>query len=483
MSEFTGFRDFREFLTAAEQRGLLRRIRRTVDRSWEPACLAKLMFHGLPMEQRFGFHFDKVDGSEFPLVTAAIGASISNYALALGVEPERINDRWNDALNRLVPPTIVATAPCQEVVRLGRDARLGALPIPVWTPRKDAGPYITTVTVNRSAETGIQNMGVYRTQVRDDHSVIVNLSPGRQGHEFAQTYLKQGEPAPIAWVVAADPAVYLAAVANLPIGFDEIMVAGGLRHDPVELVRAQTSNLFVPANAEIVIEGEVLPGRMATEGPFGESAGYMSGTARRPVARITAITHRRNALYYGLSSQMPPSESTVMQSLSNAGLYLHMLRKDYGETSVRDAYIDLMFGGGASHITISMTPEDPEHAKRVGRIVADNTLIKRITIVDADIDIRDRIDMDWVMSAHFDPARDTEIVGGFPMPADHAVSPDEQGRKMGGKIIIDATRSVDTGANSLPPRELMLKAREIWRDEGLPEIEIAGRLRKRLDRG
>jgi UbiD family decarboxylase len=245
-------------------------------------------------------------------------------------------------------------------------------------------------------------------------------------------------------------------------------------------VKAVTPDLLVPAQAEMIIEGEVLPGRCATEGPFGESAGYMSEAAPKPVARITAITHRRDAICYGLASQMPPSESTTLQSLSNAALIRKQLRHDWGEPGVRDVWIDLMFGGGAAHGIVSLRVEGPGHARRVGRLLAARTPLKRITIVDEDIDVRDRTDLDWVMSSHVDPARDTEVIGGFPASMDHAVTPDAAGRKIGSKLVIDATRSLDTGPFSLPLPELMVQARQTWEGAGLPELPADNRVRKRL---
>ena len=476
-------RTLREFLEVAERHGRLRRMSLPVDRLWEPGCLVKWVFQGLPMQQRFGLRFDKVTGSPFPLVTGALGASVESYAQALGVSPGEVNEHWVRALLAPRMPVTVEAAPCQEVVHTGDAVDLGILPVPVWTPARDPAPYITTCVVNRHADTGVQNMGVYRTPVRDRNSVIVNLAPGRQGHACARTYLDRGKPAPIAWVIGPPPAVYLAAVANLPMGTDEVTVAGGLQGAPVELVRAKTSDLLVPALAEMIIEGEVLPGEMAPEGPFGESAGYMSDVMPKPVARITAITHRRDAIFYGLASQMPPSESTTLQSLSNAGLILKSLRHDHGEATVRDAWIDLMFGGGAAHIVVSMRQTRPGHAREVGRLIARSTPLKRITMVDEDIDVRDRTDLDWVMSSHFDPVRDVEILTGFPAGMDHAVIPDAEGRKIGSKLVIDATRSLDTGQVSLPPADLMARAWDTWRAAGWPEISSPERLRRRLGRG
>ncbi|MBN8280607.1 MAG: UbiD family decarboxylase, partial [Gammaproteobacteria bacterium] len=449
---------FREFLAAAEQAGRLKRVAGPVDPLWEPGSLVKWVFQGLPPAQRFGLRFDRVGDSPFPLVTGALGASVDSYAQALGVAPAGINDRWEQALLQPVPPVVVRDAPCQAVVLTGGDVDLGRLPIPVWTPGRDPAPYLTTCVVNRHAGTGVQNMGVYRTRVRGADSVIVNLAPGRQGHACAQTDLLEGRPSPIAWVIGAEPAVYLAAVANLPMGVDELTVAGALMGAPIELVKARTSDLLVPANAEFVIEGEVLPGVMEPEGPFGESAGYMSDVEARPVARITAITHRRDAIFCGLASQIPPSESTTLQSLSNAALIRKLLRHDHGEPTVRDAWIDGMFGGGASHIVISMTPRHPGHAREVGRLVARTTSLKRVTVVDEDIDVHDREDLDWVMSSHVDPQRDVEILTGFPAAMDHSVTPDAAGRKLGSKLVVDATRSLDTGTVSLPPAGLMDRA-------------------------
>lgn len=475
------YRDFREFLAVAEQRGKVRRIRNGVDRTWEPGCLIKWMYQALPDNERFGLFFEKVNGSDFPLVTGALGASSETYALALGVEPAEVNKLWIEGLLNPRAPRVVEQAPCQEVVRIGKEARLGALPIPVWTPGKDVGPYITTITVTRHAETGKQNMGVYRTKVRDDHSVVCNLRPTRQGYRNSRTYLDKGKPAPIAWVVATEPVIHLATVANMPYGVDEITVAGGLKGEPIDLIKAKTVDLLVPANAEIIIEGEVLD-EIDEEGPFGEFAGFMGTKGPRPVIRITAITHRKDAIYYGYSSQMPPSESTVLQSLTNAPVLLKMLRHDYGDPSIRDVFIDLTFGGLLAHCIVSMKPEAPGHAKRVGRLIADATLIKRVTVVDDYIDIHDPLHVEWALNSFYSPARDTIIIGDVYAGLDPSLRVVNGVKELGSKVVIDATQTVEAGEYSLPKKDTMMKALDVWRQAGLPEFEISKRLRSRLDR-
>jgi UbiD family decarboxylase len=282
-------------------------------------------------------------------------------------------------------------------VLTGQQASLGTLPIVTWTPGKDKAPYLTTIVVTRDHDTGVRNMGVYRTMVRDNHSVVVNLSPNRQGTRNVRTWTEKGKNAPIAWVIATEPVVHLATVANLPYGRDEIELAGGLKGEPIDLVRCKTIDLMIPANAEIIVEAEIAPGDLDDEGPFGEFAGYMGVVDKRPVAHVTAITHRRDPIFYGYTSQMPPSESTTIQSLMNAGVILQTLRDHIGEQSVHDVWIDLTFGGLLAHCVVAMTPRFPGHGKRVGRTVADISLFKRVTLVDADVDIRDHSHVEWAM--------------------------------------------------------------------------------------
>ena len=478
------FEDFRGFLAIAEDRGFLRRVTKSVDRSWEPACLAKWMFQALPNDDRFGLLFDNVEGSDFPLVIGAIGASTHSYALALGVAPEGIIALWEDALLNQIPPTVVEHAPCQEIVRIGAEVRLSDLPIPTWTPGKDVGPYITTTTLTRHAETGAQNQGVYRTMVRDDRHVVANLNPGRQGYMQCCTHFDRGQPAPIAWVIGAHPTVQVSSVANMPYGVEEINVAGGLNRKSIEVVKCKTHDILVPASAEIIIEGKVLPGEFDSEGPFGEFAGYMSPISEKPVVQITAITHRRDAIYCGYTSQMPPSESTVLQSLSNSGVLFKTLRHDHGEPDVKDVHIDLTFGGLLAHCIVAVKCKLPGEAKRIGRLIADSTPLKRVTVVDEYVDIRDPLHVEWAMNSHYNPARDTIIIDDvyFPMHMDPSVRVDNLATELGSKVVIDATQTVDAGELSLPPKEMMMKALDVWKEVGLPEFEIPKRAASRIER-
>lgn len=476
-------RDIREHLAALEAKGKLRRIQKTVSHTWELSCLARWMFQALPDEERFGLLFERVNGFDIPVMTGVLGASRETYAIGLEVEPDEIINRWVQALLHPVPPRVVESGPSQEVVHLGDDVNLSAIPIPIWTPGKDLAPYVSTIVISRDCDTGVQNTATYRSMVRDQRHLVINLTPGRHGTLCYESYVTKGKPAPFAWVVGTEPVIHLSAVANVPYGTDEMTIAGGLKGEPVEVVKAKTVDLLVPANAEFIIEGEIHPDEFSDEGRFGEFAGYMGPVGKRPLVTITAITHRKDPMYYGYISQMPPSESTVIQSLTNAGVIVKLLRHDLGHNTVKDAHIDLTYGGLLAHGIIAMKPLYPGHAKRVGRLAAEATLLKRVTIVDDDIDIRDPMHMDWALNSRFNAVRDTIIIDNVFTPAvmDPTVRVRDGQVEMSSKLILDATEKEDAGDISLPPKALMMKALAVWKEIGLPEFKIPKRVKSLLE--
>ena len=476
--------NLRDFLAVLEAAGKLKRVTKEVDPSWEPAALAKWMYQAVPEADRVGLLFENVRGSELPLAVGALGASAQTVALALGTTPERINERIVNALLHKHAPVVVADAPVQERVLLGADADLGRLPIPVWTPGKDIGPYITQNVVTRNADTGVQNVAVYRTQVLGAREVIINLSPGgRHGTMNWQSWKAKGQRAPIAWVIGPEPAVTIASVGNLPFGSDEIEFAGGIAGAPIELVRCKTIDLLVPANAQMIIEG-VITDRLHAEGPFGEFAGFMGDVAERPVVEITAITMRHDAIFYGFTSQMPPSESTIVQSLTNSGVWLKVLREDLSEKSVIDIAIDKTFGGLLGHAYVAVNARLPLDAKRIGRLIAALAPVKMVTLVDGDVDVRDPLHIEWAMNSCFLPARDTDIITDtFSVVAiDPSLRNADGSVSRGSKIVFDATQKHAAGKFSLPDQAIMDRAHESWREIGLPEFAIPPRVRSRIAR-
>jgi UbiD family decarboxylase len=181
---------------------------------------------------------------------------------------------------------------------------------------------------------------------------------------------------------------------------------------------------------------------------------------------------------------MPPSESTTIQSLVNAGVILQTMRDHVGDLAVQDVFIDQTFGGALAHAIVAITPQVPGHGKRVGRTIADITPVKRVTVVDADVDIRDPSHVDWALNSRFSPQRDTIIIDDVyvPLQIDPSVRDARGNVTQGSKIILDATRKIDAGPLSLPPKELMMNALAVWRECELPAFEIPRRARLRIDR-
>ncbi|MFB6129427.1 MAG: UbiD family decarboxylase domain-containing protein, partial [Salinigranum sp.] len=173
--------EMRTHIENLESAGLLQRVSKPVDKDWEIGCMARWIYHGVPEDQRFGILFEDVSGFDAPVMTAVLGASRHTYAQALGCAPDEIHDRWREALSHPREPTAVDDAPVQAVVETGADASLADVPIPIWTPGKDAGPYVTALVVTKNRETGVQNMATYRSQVLDDSTIAINLTPGRHG--------------------------------------------------------------------------------------------------------------------------------------------------------------------------------------------------------------------------------------------------------------------------------------------------------------
>lgn len=484
--------EMRDHINNLEASGLLQRVSEPVDRNWEIGCMARWLYQGLDETDRFGLLFDDVEGFDIPVMTAVLGASREVYARSLGVEPDGIHDRWRTALNNPLEPELIADAPVKEHVDLGDGASLDDIPIPVWTPRKDAGPYITALVITKNRETGVQNMATYRCQVVDGDTIAINITPGRHGYMDYQSYVEAGEVAPVAIAVAAEPAAHLSGIANVDYDRDEATVAGGLLDEPLERVMAETADLEVPANAEFIIEGEIDPSDRIEEGPFGEFAGYMGEVFEKPVFDVTAISHRDDPIYYGYISQMPPSESTTIQSISNAAMYHKQLNEDLGHQSVSDVYIDRTYGGLLAHCLIRMDPQYSSHAMEVGQLVANISALKRVTVVDDDVDIRDPMHIDWAMNSRYNPQRDTHIVEDVYLPAvlDPSVQLDAKGRPTTSKLVVDATEEMEMEDGipvvkkpdlSIPPKDLMVDALDSWDASDLPEFEPNDRMQLMLD--
>src|SRR5437868_1544532 len=327
------FQSFRSFLEQLERAGELRRIGQPVDTDLVLAEWANREMKSAGGGKALLFENALIDGkrSTFPVAINTMG-SHKRVAAALGVNditdlaqeiqlilkakpPTDLREGWSllkQGLHLLhARPKQVSDAACQEIVRkMDGDGGFSLADLPIlkcWP--KDGGRFITLPNVHtRDPETGARNVGVYRMQVYDNNTTGMHWQVHKVGARHGKRYYELGEPMPVAVTIGGDPVYTFAATAPLPDGLDELFFAGFLRKKSIELVRCKTVDVDVPADVDFVLEGYVQPGEMRPEGPFGDHTGFYTAVEDYPVFHLTAITHRREAIYPTTIVGVPPME-------------------------------------------------------------------------------------------------------------------------------------------------------------------------------
>ena len=471
------YADLREYLAVLEKKGLLCHVTAEVDKDWEVSAVCRQTFRTIPQERRPALMFDHIKGSDIPLVVGILGGSRTIYATALGTDLDGVWDTWARGKNP-IPPQLVDSGPCQEVVLMGEDADIEMLPAPVWTVGQDPGPYHTSpFVISRDPETRVQNVGTYRVQVKGPRKGGVMINPQRGMMQHIRKNESQGSGTEAAIVFGTDPVIGLTAVSPFPMGVDELAAAGGIRGEAVKVVRCKTVDLEVPATAEIVIEGRVPFQGREKEGPFGEYAGYMGSGGNNPVFEVTCITHRRNPIYQAFLSQMPPSESSCIKSFGREMEIRRHLRDSLG-LPVHDVCLPES-GSATATVIVSLRKQNRfQPLKAMMGVWSMNAGIGKITIVvDDDINIRDPFQVDWAIAFRMQPSEDIRIIpntdpitldpsqplkDGQPVPAAEQVS---------SKLGIDATRKHPYPAPSVPPKEHLDKVAANWAHYGIHEVK------------
>jgi len=469
------YQDLRKYLNVLTSRGLMKWVEKEVDKDWEITCIAGKVFRR-KLEKRFALGFKKVKGYSSSVVVGTIAASREVYAAALEISPEvnQIISRWDQALAYPKNPEMVANGVCQEVVREGRKVNLNWFPIPTWTPEKDPGPYITApCMITKDPENEIRNVGIYRMQVKsaDKTGVLWDLPSQHAAIHFAKYEAKQ-KPMPVAVAIGVDPCILMAAAAKVPLGVDELAVAGGLRGKAIPLVKCKTIDLEVPATAEIVLEGEILPGEKEIEGPFGEYTGYMGGPYQVPLFHIKCITHRKDPIYQALHSQMPPSESSLLRQIpEEANVYKHLVQQ-LKIPGIIDVHLPES-GGSYAVLWIRMKTSYPGQAQQVLSAAWTHhpTFAKWIVVTDEDIDIRDPFMREWALSWRVEPCRDVHILPSTSsLLLDPSAAPPDVPlweRPLSSKVLINATKKWKYPEIALPPSKYLQKVEERWEKYGL----------------
>ncbi len=484
------YRDFREYIAALEADGLVRRITSSICKDTELMPLVRLQFRGLPAEERTAFVFENVtdkmgrrfDGS---VAVGVLGANRAVYAKALGCTSDKITERWAEIHKNYIPPRLVDDGPVMEEIHVGEgllehDGIL-EFPHPISTPGFDPAPYFTSpFWVTKDPVTGDGNIGTYRVMVKGAARAGMMAHQSQHIGLHMQSARSQGKMLEAAIIIGCTPAVGLCSVAKIPLGVDEYDVAGGIAGEPIELVKCRTVDLEVPASAEIVVEGYVDPTYREQEAPFGEYTGYMGTRVANPVFHVTGIMHRKKPVYQAFLSQFPPSESSLIRKLAYDAVFLNRLRSA-NIPGVLDVQLHEATGSyGLLVIQLKKVhPSQPWQALHAA-VALDPTIGKMIVAVDDDIDANDADAVNWAMAYRMRPHLDTHIVTHKASILDPSSAPpeahvDEQRfpSPVGtSAILIDATRKWDYPPTSLPRKEFMDKAIELWKAEGLPKLNL-----------
>ena len=456
--------DLRSYLAVLEEAGELARVRVPVNLDQEVGaiCLRNLRNSGPALL------FERPENRDVILAVDLL-ASRRRYALALGVEAEKLAPEWNRRASNPLPPVVVERGACQQNVRVGDEIDLTKLPVPTWN-ELDGGPYLTlSCHISKDPVTQVRNVGVYRNQVFDRNTLGILVEP--YGHLRFQWSKKPQEPFPVAIVLGADPVLPMTATAPIPYGTDELSIAGALRGKPLDLVRCKTIPLEVPATAEIVIEGEILPDVLREEGPFGEFTGYYGGhRAERPVIRVKAITHRDRPILHAVYEGQPPSGSAMLVAVPREA----ELMRQIALPGVKRVHMT-RGGGGALHAVVAVEKHYEGFGKYVGLSVLGTTAgrsIKQLIIVDDDIDPADPIQVEWAVATRVQPHRDVEIMRELPgIILDPSLPRGDHNRPLlTSKMIVDATRydAKNFPLVCAPSADSMASVERDWGRYGIP---------------
>jgi 4-hydroxy-3-polyprenylbenzoate decarboxylase len=451
------YHDLREFITALEAQGELKRITAEVDPYLEitEICDRTLRAGGPALL------FENVKGHDMPLLGNLFGTP-KRVALGMGQEsvealrevgkllaflkepdpPKGLKDAWSKLpiFKQVLSmgPKQVKRAPVQEIVFEGDEVDLGRLPIQHCWPG-DAAPLVTwPLVITQGPHKKRQNLGIYRQQKIAKNRLIMRWLSHRGGALDFQEFQKAhpGEPFPVAVALGADPATILGAVTPVPDTLSEYAFAGLLRGSRTELVKCGHAELDVPASAEIILEGFIYPDDMAPEGPYGDHTGYYNEVDHFPVFTVTRMTMRRDAIYHSTYTGRPPDEPAILGVALNE-VFVPILHKQFPE--IIDFYLP---PEGCSYrmAVVTMKKQYPGHAKRVmmgvWSFLRQFMYTKFVIVLDDDVDARNWEDVMWAITTRMDPARDTVMVENTPIDYLDFASPVSG---LGSKMGLDAT--------------------------------------------
>ncbi|MBF6570009.1 MAG: UbiD family decarboxylase [Candidatus Binataceae bacterium] len=434
--------DVREYIDLLEREGELRRVKTEVDWKHEAGAMSRLV-----CERRGPAPlFEKV--KDYPgqqLAAVLLGPSKPSLhartALALGLPKDtpvlELIETVRQRLKAPIAPRQVSReqAPCKEVIVPEREFNLLNFPVP-WIKEIDGGRYIGTndIIVTQDPDTGWTNWATYRCMVKDEKRFSILLQPSRQhGGAVLNKYEAMNRPMPIALVISADPVSHLAATTPMNHLVSEADGTGGLRGEAVQIVKCETNDLAVPATAEIVIEGLVLPNERVEEGPFGEFTGHSAHRGKTPVVQVTAITHRRNPIFTMANMGKPWDDYASCAYVMTPAVAKNRLEAD--GVQIKSAYCYV-----PGVIVISLKPSPGIQKRVVSTLLSGQRLLSPgLVLVDEDVDVTNVEDVWWAICSRMNP-ENYELIRNSPTSMLNAwLTPAEREARQAGSWVMDAT--------------------------------------------
>jgi UbiD family decarboxylase len=421
----------RGYLAALEKKhpGDLLRISDPVGIDYDVTAVA------MELEKRGGgpvLWFDRVGNSPFPVVTNVFGAR-RRYALALGVPEARLIEEWSVRGERSIEPVLRETGPIHDRVLTGAEVDLDALPI-MKHFSCDGGRYITNgIIVAKDPETGVRNASFHRMQIKGKTRLGTSLHSRRHLWNYVQRAEERGEDTPIAVVIGSHPLFTFGGLWKGPISTDEYAVVGGLKGSPLEIAPGRTVPVEAPIDAEFVLEGRILAKAREPEGPFAEFTGYASERSTEHVVEVSAILHRKDAIYQDIVAGISDEHTSLLAVPQEARL-LRALRTHLPNVT---AVAYPKSGTCRFHAYIAMRRPAPGQAKNAAAVaIGDDLSLKLVVVVDDDVDVQSDFEVLWAMATRMQADEDVDVIknamGAILDPSNRAGMTD--------KMIIDATR-------------------------------------------
>jgi len=429
-------------------------ISREIDPAYElTALVVKLEREG---RRRPVVICERLKGSKFPVLTN-LHASRSRLALAMSSAPQDMLRTYLRAMDRPIPPIVVKTGPCKDTIVTGNRIDLYDLP-QLLHHEGDAGAYITAAISFAKDPSGESwNCAYNRLMIKGKDTTSIHLTAGKHLWEFQKIAESRGEPLPVAFAIGVHPAIALGALAIGSIDEDERAIMGGLLGEPLELVHCETSDVLVPAHAEMIIEAEILPGARTPEGPFGEFTGYSLGEREREVVKVKAITHRTGAFFQDIT--VAHLDHMLLSTIPmEANLYRAVRAMVPSVKAVRVP--------GPFTCYVSIEQRLPGQAKNaIMAVLGADMYMKRVVVVDHDVDIFDDRQVTWALATRCQPDRDISIItNARGSDLDPSTKEDGYTAKWG----VDATAKPSLGAytprHRVPP--------EVWQRTNLKDYGL-----------